>query len=104
MGSPWAGSQPSWGLCWVAGDFHISFLHFCPVSLKSPAPCLAEPMGSPELEVHHLCQDLDCKAGHCRYPSWVARQGGIPTWFQTASLLHPRDPVWAIHGLDGGAL
>lgn len=59
-------------------------------------------MGSPELEVHHLCQDLDCRTGHCCYPSWVARQGGIPPQSQTALLPQPRDPVWAIHGLDGG--
>lgn len=40
MGSPWPRNQLSWDLCWVAGDFHINFLH---VSLKSPVPCLAEP-------------------------------------------------------------
>lgn len=51
MTCPRAGSQPRWGLCWVAGDFHISFLHLCPVSLKSPAPCLADPMDQLELEV-----------------------------------------------------
>lgn len=51
MGSPQAGSQPSWVLCWVAGDFHISFLHICPVSLKSPALCLADLMGMLEMEV-----------------------------------------------------
>lgn len=51
MGSPWAGSQLSWGLCWVAGDVHVKFLHFGPVSLRSPVPCLAEPVGSLELEV-----------------------------------------------------
>jgi len=51
MGSPQAGSQLSWGLCWVAEDFPISFLHLCPVSLKSPVPCLIDPMGLLELEV-----------------------------------------------------
>lgn len=51
MGSPQAGDQLSYDLSGVAGKFHINFLHFCSVSLKSPALCLAELMSSLELKV-----------------------------------------------------
>lgn len=34
----------------VAEKFHINFLHFCPVSLKSPVPHLAELVSSLELK------------------------------------------------------